>query len=159
MKATRGSGATSPSLRVRGERVGSATVVLHLEGRLTLEADTLQLHELVRAISQFGPCHVILDFGDVGQLDCSGIGQLVQLRNLVCGADRVFALINVDRRQQRILEILGLLTVLRVAGSREKAIGECPSTVRALALPPSARPTTAPDTVRASDKRVLQQAV
>jgi len=65
---------------------------------------------------------VVLDLGNVGQLDCSGIGQLVQLNNHVCGSGGAFALLNVEPRQKRLLRILGLLTVLRVLDLRQEAI-------------------------------------
>lgn len=145
-------------MRVRGERVGSA-VVLHLEGRLTLEADTHRLHELVRSIVRFGPCNVVLDLGNVWQLDCSGIGQLVQLRNQVCGSSGVFALVNVERRQKRILQILGLLTVLRVVNSRQEAITGCRSAAAVAGGPPSARLEASTDAARPSSDGVFQQAV
>lgn len=108
-------------MRVRAERVESAWV-LHLQGRLTVEEDTRQLHELVRAMVHFAPCNVVLDIGNVGQLDCSGIGQLVQLREQVRESGGAFALLNVECRQKRLLELLKLLGPLGVCGSRHEAI-------------------------------------
>ena len=113
-------------MRVRAERVDSAWV-LHLEGRLTVEEDTRQLHELVRSMVHFDPCNVVLDLGNVGQLDCSGIGQLVQLNNLVCGSGGAFTLLNVEPLQKRLLGMLGLLTVFRVLDRRPEAIAICRS--------------------------------
>ena len=113
-------------MRIRAERVDSAWVV-HVEGRLTVEEDTRQLHELVRSMTHFCPGNVILDLGSVGQLDCSGIGQLVQLNNQVCGSGGAFALLNVERRQKRLLQLLELLGVLRVFDRRQEAIAGCRS--------------------------------
>jgi anti-anti-sigma factor len=134
-------------------------VVLHLEGRLTLEADTHQLHELVRSIVRFGPCNVVLDLGNVWQLDCSGIGQLVQLRNRVCGSGGVFTLVNVERRQKRLLQILGLLAVLPVFDSRQEAIMGCRSAAAAARGLPSARLEASTDAERPSIDDVFQQAL
>jgi anti-anti-sigma factor len=124
-------------MRVRAERVDSAWV-LHLEGRLTVEEDTRQLHELVRSVIQFDPCGVVLDCGNVGQLDCSGIGELVQLNNQVCGSGRAFTLLNVEHRQKRLLQLLGLLAVLRVSDRRQEAITACRGAAAwACGLPPA----------------------
>lgn len=137
----------------------SWAVVLHLEGRLTLEADTHQLHELVRSITHFGPCNVVLDVANVWQLDCSGIGQLVRLRNQVCGSGGVFALVNVEPRQKRILEIVGLLTALRVVDSRQEAILACRPADALASGPPAARLEAPTDAKRTSIHGVLQQAM
>lgn len=111
-------------MRVRAERVDSAWV-LHLEGRLTVEEDTRQLHEMVRSMTHFDKCNVVLDFGNVGQLDCSGIGQLVQLDNQVRGSGGALTLLNVEHRQKRLLQLLGLLAVFRVVDRRQEAITGC----------------------------------
>ena len=113
-------------MRVRAERVDSAWV-LHLEGRLTVEEDSSQLHQLVRSMTQFEPCNVVLDLGNVAQLDCSGIGQLVQLNNQVCGSGGALTLLNVEHRQKRLLQLLELLAVLGVSDSRQEAITRCRS--------------------------------
>ncbi|MCK7472215.1 MAG: STAS domain-containing protein [Desulfomicrobium escambiense] len=101
--------------------------MLHLEGRLTVEEDTRQLHELVRAMVRFAPGNVVLDLGNVGQLDCSGIGQLVQIHEQVRGSGGAFALLNVERRQKRLLQLLKLLGATPgVSESRYEAHDEVP---------------------------------
>jgi anti-anti-sigma factor len=108
-------------MRVRTERVDTAWV-LHPEGRLVVEEDTRHLHELVRAVVQVDPGNVVLDLGNVAQLDCCGIGQLVRLRNDVCRSGGVFVLFNVEPRQKHLLDLLGLLPVLGVVDSRREAV-------------------------------------
>ncbi len=111
---------------LRLERAGPA-VVFHLEkGRLVVEEDTGELHDLVRALALFDPgCGVVLDLRKLGQLDCSGIGQLVQLRGEVCDSGGIFSLVNVAPRHKRLLDLLGLLRVLPVFASQEEAITAC----------------------------------
>jgi anti-anti-sigma factor len=114
-------------MTVRAERAGS-TVVLHLEGpgaRLTVEEDTRELHERVWAITRASPCNVVLDLGGLRQIDCSGIGQLVQLHERVCETGGLFSLANVERRQKLLLQILGLLRLFPVFDSRDEAITAC----------------------------------
>ena len=113
-------------MRVRAERAGPAVIVHLEEGRLVVEEDTQQLHDLVRTVTRLDDgCSVVLDLEKLWQLDCSGIGQLVELRRQVCGSGGVFALVNVGPRQKRLLALLGLLRVLPVFASREEAVTAC----------------------------------
>jgi anti-sigma B factor antagonist len=145
-------------MRVRAERVDSAWL-LHLEGRLTVEEDTRDLHELVRSMVQFDPYNLVLDLGNVEQLDCSGIGQLVQLNNQVRGSGGAFTLLNVEPRQKRLLRMLGLLTVFPVFDRRQEAIANCRrAAARACGLP-SARFQATTATARPSIDALLAQPV
>lgn len=102
-------------------------MIVHLEGgRLVVEEDTQQLHDLVRTLTRLDDgCSVVLDLERVWQLDCSGIGQLVELSRQVGESGGVFALANVGPRQRRLLALLGLLRVLPVFARREEAITAC----------------------------------
>jgi anti-anti-sigma factor len=115
-----------PIMRVRAERAGPA-VIVHLEGgRLVVEEDTQRLLDLVRTVTRLDDgCSVVLDLEKVWQLDCSGIGQLVELRRQVCDSGGVFSLCNVGPRPKRLLAILGLLRVLPVFASQEEAVTAC----------------------------------
>jgi anti-anti-sigma factor len=131
-------------MRVRAERVGSA-VFVDLEGPLTVEADTHQLHDLVTSVTQLGPYGVVLNLGDVPLLDCSGIGQLVQLSNQVRESGGTLILVNVDGRQRRLLQILGLLTMFHLLDSRQEATAWCQS-----AAGTATAPRTSPSSNRLS---------
>jgi anti-anti-sigma factor len=113
-------------MEVRAERAGPAVVVHLGGGRLVIEEDTQALHDLVRTVTGLDhACSVVLDLEKVWQLDCSGIGQLVDLGNQVCERGGVFSLVNVGPRPKRLLALLGLLGVLPVFASREEAITAC----------------------------------
>jgi anti-anti-sigma factor len=111
-------------MTVRAERGGPA-VVINLEGPLTIATDTRRLRELVASMTRFSPRHVILDLRKVERLDCAGIGQLVQLHNRVCGSGGALTLVNVDDRQRRLLQLVGLLAVLRICDSPREALEAC----------------------------------
>ena len=145
-------------MRVRAERVDSAWV-LHLEGRLTVEEDSSRLHQLVRSMTQFEPCNVVLDLGNVAQLDCAGIGQLVELNNQVCGSGGALTLLNVEHRQKRLLQLLELLAVLGVSDSREEAITRCRSAAAWHGGLPSAGLQASVDVARPPIDHVFAQAV
>jgi anti-anti-sigma factor len=118
-------------LNVGVELFGS-NVVLELAGRLTVEAEA----RLVDAISPWLPrlagSLAMLDLRQVRQLDCAGIGQLVDLRKAVGLIGRV-VLVGVERRQRRLLQVVGLLSVFPVFDEREQALS-CDTTDWALRL-------------------------
>ncbi len=97
------------------------TVVLHLDGRLTAEADTRVLDDLLQSFAALGPCQVVLDLDNVPQLDCSGIGRLVHLRNRICEAGGAFGLINVHPRLGSLLRMAGLLEAIPMFDDRSEA--------------------------------------
>jgi anti-anti-sigma factor len=68
---------------------------------------------------------VVLDLGHVPELDSSGIGQLVQVHNEVSRSGKGFMLVNVERHQQRLLEVVRLVDVLHVCESRQEALACC----------------------------------
>jgi hypothetical protein len=73
----------------------------------------------------------VLNFRGVPRLDCSGIGQLVQLDTQVRASGGALMLVNVEDRQKHLLQVLGLLTLLQVCESRQEAMTWCRSAVGA----------------------------
>jgi anti-anti-sigma factor len=130
---------------LRLERAGPA-VVFHLEkGRLVVEENTWELRDLVRAVTVFDPgCSVVLDLARVRQIDCAGIGQLVDLANQVRDKGGVFSLTRVAPRHKRLLALLGLLKVLPVFASKEEAITASWSARARGCVHPAARPDWLP---------------
>jgi anti-anti-sigma factor len=109
------------AMELRTGRIGSA-VILHLEGRLTVETGTGWWNDADLAVTGQGVRHVLVDMGKVSQLDCWGIGQLLQIRRLAHDARKTFALVALDGRQQRMLRLAGLLHVFRVFGGCGEAV-------------------------------------
>jgi anti-anti-sigma factor len=104
-------------MQVRVEHLGPA-VVLDLDGRLTIDEDTRGLHELVRSTARTGSGDIVLDLGGVLQLDCAGIGQLLEVRDELRAWGGSLALVNVAPRDRRLLQLFGLGSVLRVFENR-----------------------------------------
>ena len=102
------------------ERVDSA-VILHLDGRLTIEGGDAWLETAVDAGCHGGVHHVLLEMKRVHQLDCAGIGQLLRLRERLHQAHRTCALVAVATRQRHLLELAGLHRVFRVFDDCEDA--------------------------------------
>jgi anti-anti-sigma factor len=108
-------------MEVRAERLASA-VILYLEGRMNAETGSDWLRQAVVAATGDGARHVVVDLGGVVQMDCAGIGQLLDLRACVHGARRTFALASVERHQKRMLGLSGLLHVFRVFEDSQAAV-------------------------------------
>jgi anti-anti-sigma factor len=100
-------------MKLSSERVESAAI-LHLDGRLTVEAGDGWLQAAVDLGTRGGVRHVLVQMRRVGQIDCTGIGQLLRLREQLHSARRSCALVEVAPRQRRLLELAGLHRVFRM---------------------------------------------
>ena len=97
-----------PGLQIKG-RQDKAMVVLEVVGRLIVEAPIQSLVDLTDLMPGGGRCLLVLDLRGVSQMDCSGIGQLVKLFVKVRRLGGRFAVVNIQRRQRRLLDMSGLL--------------------------------------------------
>jgi anti-sigma B factor antagonist len=107
-----------PAFRVTLRRWGP-TVVLELHGPLTIET-RVPLADLTEWMTCRGHSQLFLDLSGVTRMDCSGIGQLVGLREKVRHLGGRLALVSVASRQKHLLDVAGLLAVIPVF--------ECPQT-------------------------------
>ena len=98
----------TPGLRAILHQWGP-TVVLEIEGRLIVETRAQWLADLTELMTGGGRCLLVLDLGKVSRIDGSGIGQLVRLYARVRRLGGRFALVNMEPRQKRLLDISGLL--------------------------------------------------
>ena len=113
-------------MMVRAERMGQA-VVIRLDGRMTVEAGSGWVAMAILAAGTAGARHVLCDCSGVRALDCTGIGHLIDIRRFAHGMRRTFALASVGRRPRRMLEMAGLVHVLRV-------FSDCQAAAAALGL-------------------------
>ena len=100
----------TPALQINVRQWG-AMVVLEVAGRLIVEAPIQSLVELTELMTRGRRCVLVLDLRGVFQMDCSGIGQLVKLFVHVRRRGGRFALVNIQRRQRRLLDMAGLLAL------------------------------------------------
>ena len=98
-----------------------STVTLQMEGRLTVEEDVRQLPGLARSMGRLEGILVLLNFEGVRQLDCAGLGQLVAFGREVQTRGGYCALVNVDPRQRRLVQLARLTVVLPVFASGQEA--------------------------------------
>jgi anti-anti-sigma factor len=97
---------------VAGERS-----VLRLAGELDLET-VAELRMHARAELAAGRCRTLtIDMSELTFVDSSGIGLLVELRQMAAGSGLTFELANVPPRPARVIEIAGLAETLGLASS------------------------------------------
>ena len=94
------------------------TAVFRLVGNLAAGEDLDGLHTGVAGVCGSDARAVLLDLAHVPKLDCWGIGELIRLRAAVVASGRMFALVNIDARKRRMLDMVKLTSVL---GVREPA--------------------------------------
>ena len=103
-----------------GLRQWRTALVLDLHGRLTVDEDLRPLWVIVGSGMAPG-AHMMLNLEDVSRLDCAGIGELVALHCAVQETGGMLSLLNVDPRQKKMLEIVGLLRTLNVHDGLDRA--------------------------------------
>jgi anti-anti-sigma factor len=112
-------------MKLSTERVDSLAI-LYLDGRLTVEGGDGWLEAAVYLGTRAGVRHVLVEMGRVRQIDCTGIGQLLRLREQLHRARRSCALVEVAPRQRDLLELAGLHRVFRMfddCGDARVALG------------------------------------
>jgi anti-sigma B factor antagonist len=109
------------SLNVKTRKVDNA-VVVDLSGRLTIGEPVLLLRETIRVLVGDGARNFILNLGDVGYIDSSGLGELVSLFTTVRNKQGDVKLLNLTAKAKDLLQMTKLLTVFDVYDDENKAI-------------------------------------
>src|SRR4029453_625497 len=96
--------------------------IFRLTGVLGAGSDLGSLHTAVGRLLDPTIRGVFLDMTPGTQLDCTGMGELVQFRNRALGFGRAFGLVHVEPRQHKLLEMAGLAAVLGVYDSDDRVL-------------------------------------
>ena len=97
-------------------------VVLDLSGKLTIGEPVLQLRETLRTFTTEGARKFILNLGDVGYIDSSGLGELVSSYTTVRNKAGDVKLLKLTSKTRDLLQMTKLLTVFDVYDDEAKAI-------------------------------------
>ncbi len=100
---------------------GGATIV-DLSGRITLGEGSAMLRELVRDLLDKGQKKIILNLGDVGYIDSSGIGELVSGFTTVKNQGGELKLLHLTKKVHDLLQITKLYTVFDVHSDEQTAL-------------------------------------
>lgn len=93
------------------ERQAGDVTVLDLQGKVTIGEGSVALRNAIRRLLGEGKNKILLNLGNVGYIDSSGIGELVSSYTAVKKEGGSLKLLNLTQKIQDLLAITKLLTV------------------------------------------------
>lgn len=96
------------------ERQAGDVTILDLDGKVTIGEGSVALRNTIRRLLGEGKTNILLNLGNVGYIDSSGIGELVSSFTAVNKEHGTLKLLNLTEKIQDLLAITKLLTVFDV---------------------------------------------
>ena len=96
--------------------------VVDVSGRITIGEGATTLRNAIRAMAQEGKKSILLNLGDVGYIDSSGLGALVSSFATMTSVGGRLKLCNLNSRIKDLLLITKLLTVFEVFDDEAAAL-------------------------------------
>ncbi len=109
------------SFRATARDAGSVSV-LDVSGRITLGEGSAKLREMLRDLLEKGQKRIVLNLGDVGYIDSSGIGELVSSYTTVKNQGGELKLLHLTKKVHDLLQITKLYTVFDVHSDEQTAL-------------------------------------
>lgn len=109
------------SLKITNREVGGITVV-NLSGRLTLGDASALLRQSLKDLLEGGKKKIVLNLGEVGYIDSSGLGELVSSFTTVRNSGGELKLANLTQKVNDLLTVTKLYTVFEVHNDEQAAI-------------------------------------
>ncbi|MEE9235450.1 MAG: STAS domain-containing protein [Candidatus Acidoferrales bacterium] len=109
------------SVKINRREVGEVTVV-DLNGRLTLGDASAQLRDTLRELLEKGQKKIVLNLGQVGYIDSSGLGELVSGFTTVKNQGGQLKLANLTQKVNDLLTITKLYTVFEIHNDEKAAV-------------------------------------
>jgi anti-sigma B factor antagonist len=104
------------------ERQAGDVTILDLSGKVTIGEGSVALRTTIRRLLGEGKKKILLNLGNVGYIDSSGIGELVSSFTAVNKEDGSLKLLNLTQKIQDLLAITKLLTVFDVFENEGEAL-------------------------------------
>ena len=104
------------------ERSSGSVTILDLKGALTLPDGVAILRDRVRSLLQQGHKHLVVNLGDVTDMDSAGLGELVQSYMTMTRQGGHLKLLNTTKRIKDLLVITRLATVLDLFDNEAAAV-------------------------------------
>ena len=105
------------------ERQAGDITILDMSGKVTIGEGSVALRNTIRRLLGEGKKKILLNLGQVGYVDSSGIGELVSSFSSVNKEGGTLKLLNLTQKIQDLLAITKLLTVFDVYDSESEALG------------------------------------
>ena len=109
------------SLKITNREVGGIMVV-NLNGRLTLGDASALLRQSLKDLVDGGKKKIVLNLGDVGYIDSSGLGELVSSFTTVRNSGGELKLANLTQKVNDLLTVTKLYTVFEIHNDEQAAI-------------------------------------
>jgi anti-sigma B factor antagonist len=93
------------------ERQAGDVTILDMKGKVTIGEGSVALRNTIRRLLGEGKKSILLNLGNVGYIDSSGIGELVSSFTAVNKESGSLKLLNLTQKIQDLLAITKLLTV------------------------------------------------
>ncbi len=103
-------------------RTADNVVIIDLSGRLTIGEPVLLLRETLRVQLNQGVKYYILNLGEVGYIDSSGLGELVSAYTTVRNKQGDVKLLHLTAKAKDLLQMTKLLTVFDTYEDEAKAL-------------------------------------
>lgn len=104
------------------ERQAGDITILDMNGKVTIGEGSVALRTTIRRLIGEGKKNILLNLGQVGYVDSSGIGELVSSFTTVNKEGGKLKLLNLTQKIQDLLAITKLLTVFDVYDSESEAL-------------------------------------
>ena len=104
------------------EKEVKGVIVLELSGRIILGEESSQLRNKVRELLNQGKTRLVLDLGNVAQVDSTGLGTLVASYTTAQSQGTAMKLANLTKRVDELMHITKLVTVFETYDSVDKAV-------------------------------------
>ena len=108
-------------LDVKERQAGDVTV-LDLSGSVRIGEGSIALRNAIRGLVESGKNKILLNLGNVGYMDSSGIGELIANYTTVSRGGGQLKLLNLTDKIQNLLVITKLLTVFDVYEKEAEAL-------------------------------------
>ena len=104
------------------ERQAGDVTILDLSGKVTIGEGSVALRNTIRRLLGEGKKGILLNLGQVGYVDSSGIGELVSSFTAVNKESGSLKLLNLTQKIQDLLAITKLLTVFDTFDDESEAL-------------------------------------
>ena len=104
------------------ERQAGDITILDMSGKVTIGEGSVALRTTIRRLLGEGKKKILLNLGQVGYVDSSGIGELVSSFTAVNKEGGTLKLLNLTQKIQDLLAITKLLTVFDVYDSESEGL-------------------------------------
>ncbi|MEZ5429112.1 MAG: STAS domain-containing protein [Pyrinomonadaceae bacterium] len=104
------------------ERQAGDVTILDMDGKVTIGEGSVALRNAIRRLLGEGKNKILLNLGNVGYIDSSGIGELVSSFTAVNKEGGTLKLLNLTEKIQDLLAITKLLTVFDVYEDEGEAL-------------------------------------